>query len=55
MTITLVLLLFFVFFLHSFWTVHRLNRKILHSANHDELTGLANLRLFNETIRAWMA
>ncbi len=50
-TITLVLLLFFVFFLRSFWTVHRLNRKILHSANHDELTGLANLRLFNETIR----
>lgn len=51
-TITLVLLLFFVFFLRSFWTVHRLNRKILHSANHDELTGLANLRLFNETVRA---
>ncbi len=50
-SITLVLLLFFVFFLRSFWTVHRLNRKILHSANHDELTGLANLRLFNERIR----
>lgn len=50
-TITLVLLLFFIFFLHSFWTVHRLNRRILHAANQDELTGLGNLRLFNETIR----
>ena len=51
-TITLVLLLFFVFFLRSFWRVHRLNRQVLHSANHDELTGLGNLRLFNQTIRA---
>lgn len=47
-TISLVLLLFYLLFLHAFTTSWRLNRQIMHAATHDELTGLANLRLFNQ-------
>lgn len=48
--ISLVLLLIYLLFLHAFYTTWRLNRQILHLATHDELTGLGNLRLFNQVI-----
>ena len=45
--ISLTLLVFYLLFAYSLFTVYRKNRRILHLAYLDELTGLPNLRNFH--------
>ncbi|HZJ88839.1 MAG TPA: bifunctional diguanylate cyclase/phosphodiesterase [Sphaerochaeta sp.] len=47
LTISLILLAFYVSFFLAFSRAQRLNQRILHFANHDPLTNLPNLRYYN--------